>query len=122
MEPGVDPLSPENMLVFSTSVVTGLPVSGQSRLMITTKSPLTDTIGDSQAGGFFPAHLKNSGYDAVVFKGKSEKPVYLYIDGDEVTLKDASAVWGTVTGETERIIREELGEKQPGNCRNWTGW
>ncbi|RQD68888.1 MAG: aldehyde:ferredoxin oxidoreductase [Tindallia sp. MSAO_Bac2] len=112
MKPGIDPLSPENMLVFSTSVVTGLPVSGQSRLMITTKSPLTDTIGDSQAGGFFPAHLKNSGYDAVVFKGKSEKPVYLYIDGDKVTLKDASAVWGTVTGEAERIIREELGEKQ----------
>jgi len=112
MEPGIDPLSPENMLVFSTSVLTGLPISGQSRVMITTKSPLTETIGDSQAGGFFPAHLRNSGYDAVVFRGKSEKPVYLYIDGNDVILKDASAVWGKVTGETERIIREELDEDQ----------
>ncbi|SFI00115.1 aldehyde:ferredoxin oxidoreductase [Tindallia magadiensis] len=112
MEPGVDPLSPDNMLVFSTSMLTGLPISGQSRVMITTKSPLTDTIGDSQAGGFFPAHLRNSGYDAVVLKGKAEKPVYLYIDGDEVTIKDASSIWGKVTGETEAMIRKELGEDQ----------
>lgn len=111
IKPGIDPLSPENVLVFSVSALTGLPISGLSRINVTAKSPLTGTIGDSQAGGFFPVHLKGNGYDAVVVKGKSEKPVYLYIDGDNVELKDAKNIWGKVTGEAEEIIREELGEK-----------
>src|SRR5690554_5462168 len=79
---GINPLSPENALVFSVSALTGLPISGISRLNVTAKSPLTGTIGDSQAGGFFPVHLKANGYDAIVFNGKSDKPVYLFIDGD----------------------------------------
>ncbi len=112
MGAGIDPLSPENMLIFSVSVLTGLPISGQSRLTITTKSPLTGTIGDSQSGGFFPAQLKINGYDAIIFRGKSEKPVYLYIDGEKVALKDASSVWGKVTGEAEKIIKEELEDEQ----------
>ena len=111
MEAGVEPLAPENMLVFSVSALTGLPISGISRLNVTAKSPLTGTIGDSQAGGFFPAHLKSNGWDAVVFRGKSEKPVYLYIDGDNVELKNAENIWGKVTGEAEEIIREEIGER-----------
>jgi len=111
MDPKVDPLSPENMLVFSVSPLTGLPVSGTSRVTITTKSPLTGTIGDSQAGGFFPMHLKANGWDSVVFRGKSEKPVYLYIDGDKAELRDASNIWGKVTGEAERIIKDELGHE-----------
>ena len=108
MEPNVDPLAPENLLIFSVSVLTGLPISGQSRLVITTKSPLTGTIGDSQSGGFFPAHLKINGYDAIVFRGKAEKPVYLYIDGDQVSLRDATGAWGKVTGEAEKILKEDL--------------
>lgn len=110
--PGIDPLSPENLLVFAVSPLTGLPISGQSRLTITTKSPLTDTIGDSQSGGFFPAHLKLNGYDAVVFRGKSEKPVYLAIDGENVSIRDASAAWGKITGEAEKIIKAELEDDQ----------
>lgn len=112
MGAGVDPLSPENMLVFGVSVLTGLPISGQSRLTITTKSPLTGAIGDSQSGGFFPAHLKINGYDAIIFRGKAEKPVYLYIDGDKVELKDAASLWGKVTGEVEKLIKEELQDEQ----------
>ncbi len=111
IEPGIDPLSSENVLVFSVSALTGLPISGISRMNVTAKSPLTGTIGDSQAGGFFPVYLKGNGYDAVVVKGKSEKPVYLYIDGDKVELKEAKNIWGKVTGEAEEIIRRELGEK-----------
>ena len=110
MEPGVDPLSPENMLVMSVSPLTGLPISGLSRLAITTKSPLTGAIGDSQAGGFFPAELKANGWDAVVFRGRAERPVYLSIRGEEVELRDASPVWGKVTGEAEKAIREDLGD------------
>jgi aldehyde:ferredoxin oxidoreductase len=111
MKPGVDPLSPENMLVFSVSALTGLPISGISRLTVTAKSPLTGTIGDSQAGGFFPTHFKANGWDAVVFRGKSAAPVYLYIDGDKVEIRDAQNIWGKITGEAESIIREELGDK-----------
>ena len=109
MEAGVDPLSSENMLVFSVAPLTGLPISGTSRVVVTTKSPLTGTIGDSQAGGFFPADLKGNGYDAVVFKGKAQKPVYLYIDGDKAELKSAEHIWGKVTGDAEKIIRDEIG-------------
>ena len=109
IKPGIDPLSPENTLVFSVSALTGLPISGISRVNVTAKSPLTGTMGDSQAGGFFPVHLKASGYDAIVINGKSEKPVYLFIDGDKIELKDAKYIWGKVTGDSEAIIREELG-------------
>ena len=105
LKPKTDPLSPDNVLVFSVSALTGLPISGISRMNVTAKSPLTGTMGDSQAGGYFPVHLKSNGYDAIVFNGKSDKPVYLVIDGDKVELKDASNVWGKVTGEAEDIIR-----------------
>jgi aldehyde:ferredoxin oxidoreductase len=111
MKTGIDPLSPENMLVFSVSALTGLPISGISRVVVAAKSPLTGTIGDSQAGGFYPANLKANGWDAVVFLGKADKPVYVYIDGDRVELIDAKNVWGKVTGEAEEIIRDEIGDK-----------
>ena len=111
IKPKIDPLSEENVLVFSVSALTGLPISGISRVNVTGKSPLTGTIGDSQAGGFFPVHLKASGYDAVVINGKSENPIYLYIDGDKIELKDAKNIWGKVTGESEEIIRKELGRE-----------
>lgn len=111
MKVGIDPLSPENMLVFSVSALTGLPISGISRVVVAAKSPLTGTIGDSQAGGFFPVNLKGNGWDAVVFLGKADKPVYVYIDGDRVELRDAKNVWGKVTEEAEEIIREEIGDK-----------
>lgn len=110
MGPGVNPLSPENMLVMAVSPLTGLPISGQSRMTITTKSPLTGAIGDSQAGGFFPAELKANGWDAVLFRGRAQKPVYLSIKGEEVELRDASLMWGKVTGEAENAIRDDRGE------------
>ncbi len=112
MEAKVDALSPDNLLVFSVSPLTGLPISGQSRMVVTSKSPLTGTAGDSQAGGFMPAHIKANGYDAIVFRGKAEKPVYLYIDADKVEFKDAKRVWGKITGDAEEVIKEELEEKR----------
>ncbi len=112
MKPGVEPLSPENMLVFSVSPLAGLPISGLSRVCVTTRSPLTGTIGDSQAGGFFPVHLKANGWDAVVFRGKAKQPVYLYLDGEKAELRPAGHLWGKVTGEAEKIIKAELGEEK----------
>lgn len=112
MKPGIDPLSPENLLVFSVSTMTGFPISGQSRMTVTAKSPLTGTAGDSQVGGDIPVHVKSNGYDSIMFKGKADTPVYVYIDKDKIQIKDAAHLWGKITGEVESLIREELNENQ----------
>lgn len=112
MDPHIDPLSPDNMMVFAVSPLTGIPISGNSRMCLTTKSPLTGTVGDSQVGGFIPAALKGNGWDAVVIKGKAQDPVYLYIDKDNVQIKDAKHIWGKITGDAEDMIKEELGDSK----------
>jgi aldehyde:ferredoxin oxidoreductase len=112
MPGGVDPLGPENILVFALSVLTGSPISGQSRMTAAAKSPLTGAIGDSQCGGFWPAEFKFSGFDAIVIKGKAEKPVYLWVHDGQYELRDASHLWGMITGEAEAVIRSELDDKK----------
>ena len=112
MPPGADALGPENVLTLMLSVVTGAPFSGQSRMTANAKSPLTGAIGDSQAGGFFPAELKNAGFDGIVFLGKSPKPVYLSIRDGQAELHDAAHVWGLGAWDTETRIREELSDRK----------
>lgn len=112
MPPGADALGPENVLTIMLSVVTGVSFSGQSRMTANAKSPLTGAIGDSQAGGFFPAELKFAGYDGVVFYGRAEKPVYLWVHDGEVELRDARHLWGLGAWDTETRLREELGDKK----------
>lgn len=109
MDPAADPLGPDNMLIFSVSQLCGIPISGQSRMCATAKSPLTGLAGDSQVGGFIPAAVACNGYDSIVIKGKAETPVYLYINGDDVQIKDASAIWGKITGDSEKAIEAEVG-------------
>lgn len=110
MPAGVDPLGPDNILVLALSVLTGAAISGQSRMTATAKSPLTGAIGDSQCGGFWPAELKFAGFDAIVLKGQSPKPVYLWIHDGEVELRDAAHLWGKITGDAETAIKQELGD------------
>lgn len=110
MPTGVDPLGPRNVLVLALSVLTGAPISGQSRVTAVAKSPLTGAVGDSQGGGFWPAELKFAGFDAIIVRGKSPVPVYLWVHDGEAELRDASDLWGKVTGKTESAIREELGD------------
>ena len=107
---GVDPLAPENPLILALSVLTGAPFSGQSRMTAVARSPLTGAVGDSQSGGFFPAEMKFAGFDAVVLRGRSEKPVYLWIHDGEAELRPADHVWGRITGEAEAALRAELGD------------
>lgn len=108
MSPGVDPLGPDNILTLMLSVLTGAPISGQSRLTANAKSPLVDGIGDSQSGGFFPAELKFAGYDGIVVKGQSEKPVYLWIKDGVAKLRSATHLWGKSTGDVDDILKDEL--------------
>jgi len=107
LKPKIDPLSPENIIVFAPSVITGAPVPGLSRFSVVSKSPLTGGIGESEAGGFWGPELKFAGYDAVVIRGKSARPVYLYINEGKVELKNAEHLWGKVSGDAESMIREE---------------
>ncbi|MGW8251285.1 MAG: aldehyde ferredoxin oxidoreductase family protein [Anaerolineales bacterium] len=108
MPQSADALGPENILTLMCSVTTGVPISGQSRINANAKSPLTGAIGDSQAGGFFPAELKFAGFDGIVVRGRSEKPVYLSILHGEAELHDASHLMGKITGEVDQILRQAV--------------
>ncbi|MCG2787769.1 MAG: aldehyde ferredoxin oxidoreductase family protein [Anaerolineae bacterium] len=110
MPAGVDPLAPENVLTIFDSVTTGASISGQSRVNINAKSPISGGIGDSQGGGFFPAELKFAGFDGIVLKGKAAKPVYLWIKDGVAALKDASHLAGKLTGEVDSALKAELGD------------
>jgi aldehyde:ferredoxin oxidoreductase len=112
MPAGIDPLSPENVLTIFTGVTTGAPISGQSRVNINAKSPISGAIGDSQGGGYFPAEMKFAGFDGIVVKGKAAKPVYLWIKDGEAALKDASGLAGKVTGEVDSALKAELGDEK----------
>jgi aldehyde:ferredoxin oxidoreductase len=112
MPKGADPVGPENVLTLMTGVTTGAAISGQSRINANAKSPISGGIGDSQGGGFFPAELKFAGFDGLVIKGKSEKPVYLWIKDGEFELREAVHLMGKKTGEVEEILKEELGDKK----------
>ena len=92
--PTVDPLGPENKLIFNTGPLTGTMGTNTGRFQVVTKAPLTGTIGAANSGGYWGPELKYAGYDMIIFEGQSEKPVYLYIKDDKVELRDASTLWG----------------------------
>jgi aldehyde:ferredoxin oxidoreductase len=107
-----DPLGPDDTLCLMLSAATGVAVSGNSRCTATAKSPLTGLIGDSQAGGFWPAELKFAGFDGIVITGKSPQPVYLWIHDGQAELRDAGHLWGRLTGDVESAIKRELGDEK----------
>jgi aldehyde:ferredoxin oxidoreductase len=111
MPKGADTLGPENVLTLMTGVTTGAAISGQSRINANAKSPISGGIGDSQGGGFFPAELKFAGFDGIVIKGKSPKPVYLAILDGKAELRDAAHLLGKKTGEVDDIIHSEVDPK-----------
>ncbi len=110
VKPEVDALSPKNVLIFGTGPLTGTLAPGSSRLTVTSKSPKNNTFGDANIGGFFSVELKFAGYDQLILFGKARRPVYLWIDDDEVELRDASSLWGKSTWDTARMIKEEVGD------------
>lgn len=109
---GVDPLGPDNMIIFMTSVIGSGMLSGTNRYSIVAKSPLTEGFGESEAGGYWGPELKATGYDGIIVTGKAEKPVYLAVTADKVELRDASAHWGKLSGEAQDGIKEEMGDKR----------
>ncbi|MHB0870086.1 MAG: aldehyde ferredoxin oxidoreductase family protein, partial [Chloroflexota bacterium] len=112
LKPGVDPLGPDNLLVFAPSILNGTPAPGCSRYTVAAKSPLTGGFGEAEAGGWWGPELKLAGFDAVIVSGVSPRPVYLYIHDGEASLRDAGRIWGLDTGEAQAGIRRELGDEK----------
>ena len=110
--PGVDPLSPENILCFMNGPLTGSEANMSGRMAIVTKSPLTGTVTDSHHGGWSAARLRWAGFDGLIFSGKSEKPVYAYVTQDKVELLDASELWGKGLHETVKFFQDQYGDKE----------
>ncbi len=107
MDPRVDPLSPENKLVFATGPLTATPVPTGNRYMVVTKSPLTGALSCSNSGGFFPTEMKRTGFDLFIIEGRAERPVYLWVNDDRVELRPADHLWGRTVFETEDMLRAE---------------
>ena len=111
-QPGFDPLSPENVITFTPGLLAHLPVGAYNRVAVTSKSPLTGAIIDSQAGGFWGPECMAAGVDAVVIQGRAESPVFLLIQDGNAELRDASGLWGLDTGASDAKLRQITGERR----------
>ncbi len=112
LEPRIDPLGPDNKLIFACGPVTGAPVSGSGRNSVGAKSPLTGAYGEAEVGGFWGAELKQAGFDAIIVEGKASEPVYLLIHDQKVELRDASRLWGLEIRKSQETIRNDLGDSR----------
>lgn len=112
IDPKVDPLSPENKIIWSTGPLTGTMASTGGRYTVVTKGPLTGAIACSNSGGYWGAELKMAGWDMVIFEGKSPKPVYLLVQDDVAELRDAGDIWGQSVWETEATLKKQHQDPQ----------
>jgi aldehyde:ferredoxin oxidoreductase len=112
LKPGIDALSPENLLIFSVGPLTGSMFPGSGRVEVAAKSPVTGIQGMSNMGGYWGPELKYAGYDSIIVKGKAPKPVYIAINNDSIWVKDASHIWGLDTYKTQDVLQEELGDPE----------
>ncbi|MEI6205855.1 MAG: aldehyde ferredoxin oxidoreductase N-terminal domain-containing protein [Desulfuromonadales bacterium] len=106
--PEVEPFSPENLLIFGTGLLVGTPAPGCNRTIVSTISPQTGLMAYSMMGGFWAPELKYAGYDKVIFRGKSPKLIYIWINNDKVEIRDASHLQGKGAVETQELIKKEL--------------
>jgi aldehyde:ferredoxin oxidoreductase len=116
LAPGIDPLSPDNWLIFAVGPSTATSVPTDGRFVVITKSPATGTIFDAHAGGYLGAQLRRAGLAAVIITGASKTPVYLWIDDDLVEIRDASNIWGKNTDIATDLLIKETDEKAQVAC------
>ncbi|NLG80339.1 MAG: aldehyde ferredoxin oxidoreductase family protein [Firmicutes bacterium] len=107
LKPGVDPLGPDNKIIFATGPLTGTAATSAGRYNVVTKSPLTGFIAASNSGGYFPAELKYAGFDAIIVEGAADEPVYIWVHNGKAELRSAKHVWGKNTAETTDILVAE---------------
>lgn len=106
---GADPLGPDNAVVFTPGLVNGVPLVTPGKCTFTARSPLTRTIGDATMGGRIGAATRHAGYDAIIVRGRSEGPVTVVVDDEEVTLRPSEDLWGMDTRQASEALRRELG-------------
>lgn len=106
----VTPFEPSNIICFGAGALVGTLVPGAARMSIDSKSAYNTGIGSGNSGGWFAAELKFAGYDNIVIHGKSKQPVYLWIENDKVLLRSAEELWGKTTAETEKLIKDDIGQ------------
>jgi len=116
VDPACDPMGPENKLIMMTGPLTGTSAPTGARYMVMTKSPLTGAVTCSNSGGHFPAMLKKTGIDGIIFEGCSDKPVYLYVTEGEAELRPANHLWGKDTHQTTDILKAETDRKAKVAC------
>jgi aldehyde:ferredoxin oxidoreductase len=116
VDPNVEPLSEENKVVIATGPLTGTIAPTGGRYMVITKSPLTNTIGIANSGGFWGTQLKRAGIDMIIVEGKSQNPVYIVIEDEKVEIKDASHIWGSVVSKTTETLKMETSDKHKVLC------
>ena len=109
LDPTIDPLAPENKLIFANGMLTGSGAPTAGRYMLVTKSPLTGAIASSNSGGSFGVELSKAGYMVCIIEGKAETPTYLLIQDDRVEFCDAGPFWGLNTHQTTDRLLEETG-------------
>ncbi len=112
LEPGVDPLSPKNLLILAVGPLTGLPLPSSGKMVVASKSPLTGGYGDGNIGSWASVHLRKAGWDAIVISGAADKPTILYVEDDDpskVRFEEADDLWGLDTWTTERKLIERYG-------------
>jgi len=107
----LDPLSPQAVMVIAPGALSGSPAFSTARFVVGVRSPLTGIFGDANGGGFWGAHLRRTGFAALIIRGRAEKPVYLKIDDQRVTIEDAGHLWGLDTHATSDCLQAELGDK-----------
>jgi len=105
---GVDPFSPENVVLVSAGLLRGTLASASARTHLMSKSPITGYLASTNMGGFFAPELRWAGFDHLLIKGKAPKPSYLFINNGKVEIRDASSIWGETVQETQEILRKEL--------------
>ena len=105
---GIDPLGPENKLIFALGALTGHPLLGSGRNSIGSKSPLTGVFAESEVGGFWGAELRKTGFDAIIIEGVSDQPVFLSINNRNVHIHEAGSMWGMEIAETVAELKNRL--------------
>ncbi|HEX9118063.1 MAG TPA: aldehyde ferredoxin oxidoreductase N-terminal domain-containing protein, partial [Anaerolineae bacterium] len=110
VDPQVDPLGPDNKLIFASGPLTGTFAPSSGRYMVITKAPLNNVLASSNSGGHFGPELKFAGYDMLIVEGRAEQPVYLWIKDDQVEIREARHLWGKTVPDVTDALRAETDE------------
>ncbi len=116
MKPGMDPLSPDNVLIFGTGLLSGTLIPNSSRFSVTARSPETGFFGDANCGGYFSAELRYAGFDRIIVLGKADRPSYLHVHDGEIEIMDAVDYWGMDTTDVQLALRKDLGHVESAVC------